>query len=165
MIHERAVAGSSVSHTDSWCWDCSSSQHRSSRSSCSRSSRSLAPCRWRGGPRNATLNFGNVSAFEPLNTGVSRSRTAANYTLSTNFGVHVRRLVGLSANYSLQARLRNANALTWRVDGMTMSTTAATVATSQPYGTTVPHLLAFVVPFSHAAGAVTMVLEVTAIAN
>lgn len=118
-----------------------------------------------GGPRNATLNFGNVSAFEPLNTGVSRSRTAANYTLSTNFGVHVRRLVGLSANYSLQARLRNANALTWRVDGMTMSTTAATVATSQPYGTTVPHLLAFVVPFSHAAGAVTMVLEVTAIAN
>jgi len=113
----------------------------------------------------ATLNFGNVSAFEPLNIGVSRTVGASNYTLSTNFGVRVTRILSFSSDYTLTARLQSANALTWRVDGVTMSTTAATVATSQPFGTTVPHALAFVVPFSSAAGAVTTVLEVTAIAN
>jgi hypothetical protein len=120
------------------------------------------------GTTNATLDFGRVSAFEPLRTGVSRTVGASNYTISTSFGVRGSYfLLGgiLSPNYTLQARLRNPSALTWRVDGITMSTAAATLATSLPYGTTVPHTLAFVVPFSHSAGAVTTVLEVTAIAN
>ena len=120
------------------------------------------------GPFNATLNFGPVSAFAPLNPGVTRSIGASNYTISTRFGVrgNFRVLPHTSSpNYTLQARLRNAGALTWRVDGVTMSTAAAIVATSQPYGPTVPHTLAVVVPFSHTAGPVTAVLEVTAIAN
>lgn len=119
------------------------------------------------GTTNGTLNFGRVSAFEALGAGVSRSVGASNYTISTQFGVRGTHLLGgiLSPNYTLQARLRNPHALTWRVDGVTMSTAAATVATSQPYGATVPHTLAFVLPFSQAAGGVTTVLEVTAIAN
>jgi hypothetical protein len=120
------------------------------------------------GTTNATLNFGQVSAFEPLNPGVSRTVGASSYTVSTQFGIRGSYfLLGgiLSPNYTLQARLRNAHPLTWRVDGVTMSTSAATIATSLPYGPIVPHTLAFVVPFNHAAGAVTTVVEVTAIAN
>jgi hypothetical protein len=120
-----------------------------------------------GGTDTATLNFGNVSAFEPLNTGVSRTVGASSYTISTQFGVRATHLLGgiLSPNYRLQARLQSGHPLTWRLDGVTMSTSPVTFATSQPYGPVVPHTLAFVVPFSHLAGAVTTVFEVTAIAN
>lgn len=118
------------------------------------------------GTDTAALNFGSVSAFEPLNAGVTRAVGASSYTISTRFGVRATHVLGLlSSGYTVQARLVSANALTWRVDGVTMSTTAATVGTSQPYGSVVPHTLAFVVPFSQPAGAVTTVLEVTAIAN
>jgi hypothetical protein len=120
-----------------------------------------------GSGTNATLNFGSVSAFEPVGAGVTRTPGALNYTISTRFGVRGNHLLAgiLSPNYTLQARLRNPQTLTWRVDGVTMSTAAATIATSQPYGPIVPHTLAFVVPFSQAPGPVTIVLEVTAIAN
>jgi hypothetical protein len=119
------------------------------------------------GTDTATLNFGNASAFEPLNPGVSRTVGASSYTISTQFGVRATYLLGgiLSPNYTLRARLQSAHPLTWRVDGMTMSTSPVTIATSQPYGPVVPHTLAFVVPFSQSAGAVTAVFEVTAIAN
>ena len=107
-----------------------------------------------------------MSAFEPLNAGVNRTVGASSYTISTRFGVRTTHLLGLlSPSYTLQARLQSASALAWQVDGVTMSTGAATIATSQPYATVVPHTLAFVVPFSQAAGAVTTVFEVTAIAN
>ena len=118
------------------------------------------------GTTSATLNFGAVSAFEPLKPGVTRTVGASNYTVSTRFGVRGTHLLSLlSPNYTLRARLQSGHVLTWRVDGTTMSTSAATIATSQPYGPTVPHTLSFVVPFSHTAGAVTTVFEVTAIAN
>jgi hypothetical protein len=119
------------------------------------------------GTNSATLNFGNVSAFEPLTAGVSRTVGASSYTVSTNFGVRTtKNLVGLlSANYTLKGRLQSAQTLTWRVNGTTMSTTDAVIGTSQPYGTAVSHTLSFVVLFSQAAGPVTTVLEITAIAN
>jgi hypothetical protein len=117
------------------------------------------------GTANAVLNFGSVSAFEPLPLGVSRSVGSSSYTLSTTFGVRVVRLVSLSATYTLRARLQSAQALSWQVDGVTMSTSETTVATGQPFGLTVPHTVAFEVPFNHPAGPVTTVLEVIAIAN
>ena len=118
------------------------------------------------GSTNATLNFGSVSAFEPLNTGVTRTPGASNYTISTQFGVRSTHLLPLlSPNYTLRARLLSAQPLTWRIDGVTMSTSAVTIATLQPYGPVVPHTVSFVVPFSQPAGAVNTVLEVTAIAN
>jgi hypothetical protein len=119
------------------------------------------------GTDSATLNFGSVSAFAPPNPGVSRAVGASSYTVSTTFGVRTTKgLLGvLSPSYTLKARLRNAHPLTWRVDGTTMSTTDITIGTSQPYGSIVPHALSFVVPFSRPAGAVTTVLEITAIAN
>jgi hypothetical protein len=88
------------------------------------------------------------------------------YTVSTQFGVRSTHLFPLlSPNYTLRARLLSAQPLTWRIDGVTMSTSQATIATSQPYGPVVPHTVAFVVPFSQPAGAVNTVLEITAIAN
>ena len=118
------------------------------------------------GSTNATLNFGSVSAFEPLNTGVTRTPGASNYTISTQFGVRSTHLLPLlSPNYTLRARLLSAQPLTWRIDGVTMSTSAVTIATLQPYGPVVAHTVSFVVPFSQPAGAVNTVLEVTAIAN
>lgn len=119
------------------------------------------------GTDSASVNFGNVSAFQPLSGGVGRTVGASSYTVSTNFGVRAtKNLLGvLSPNYTLKARLQSAQTLTWRVDGTTMTTTDAIVGTSQPYGTSVSHSLLFVVPFSRAAGTVTTVLEITAIAN
>jgi hypothetical protein len=117
------------------------------------------------GTPNASLNFGTVSAFEPLNPGVNRSVGASSYTISTNVGVRVTRILSLSPNYTLQARLMSGNPLTWKLDGMTLSTSPITIAGSEPFGVTVPHSLAFVVPFSQSAGAVTTVVEVTAIGN
>lgn len=118
------------------------------------------------GTRTATLNFGNVSAFEPLNSGVNRTIGASGYTISTQFGIRATHLLSLlSPNYTVRVRLQSAQVLTWQIDGMTMSTSAATIATSQPYGPVIPHTLAFVVPFSAAAGTLSTVFEVTAIAN
>ena len=119
------------------------------------------------GTNSAAVNFGNVSAFNPLTAGVSRTVGASSYTLSTNFGVRATRtLTGLlSPNYTLKGRLQSAQTLTWQINGTTMSTSDAVIGTLQPYGTTVSHSLSFVVPFSQAAGPVTTVLEITAIAN
>jgi hypothetical protein len=111
------------------------------------------------------LNYGNVSAFEPLAAGVDRTIGASDYTISTGFGVRVTKILSGSSSYTLQARLQSAQALTWRMDGVVLSTSATTVATLQPYSTTMPHTLAFVVPFSHAAGLVSTGIEVIAIAN
>jgi hypothetical protein len=117
------------------------------------------------GTNTAMLDFGRVSAFGPLNAGVSRTLGASSYTISTTFGVRARRQQGQSSNYTLQARLQTGSVLTWRVDGLTMSTSPATIATLQQYNRSVSHTLAFVVPFSQPAGAITTVFEVTAIAN
>lgn len=111
------------------------------------------------------MDFGRVSAFEPLAAGVTRNIGASDYTLSTAFGIRVSKILGGSSSYTLQARLVSAHVLTWRLDGVMLSTTPATVATLQPYATTIPHTLAFHVPYTHAAGVVTTIIEVTAIAN
>ena len=86
--------------------------------------------------------------------------------MSTTFGVRATNVLSLlSPNYTLQARLQSSSPLTWKIDGVTMTTSSAIIGTSQPYAATIPHTIAFVVPFSRPAGAVTTVLEVTAIAN
>ena len=118
------------------------------------------------GTSHAILNFGSVSAFEPVTLGVTRTPGASNYTISTQFGVRSTHVLPLaSPNYTLRARLLGAQPLTWKINGVTMSTSAATVATSQPYGPVVPHTISFEVSNSHPAGVIGTVLEVTAIAN
>ena len=117
------------------------------------------------GTGTATVNFGNVSAYKTLTPGVSRSLASTDYSISTQFGVLVTKAGGPSPNYTLRARLLLAHALTWRIDGVDMTTSYATVAYTQPYASTMSHSLEFVVPFSYASGVVTTTLQVLAIAN
>lgn len=117
------------------------------------------------GTPTGIMSYGNVTAFGPLPAGVSRTVGTSDYTISTSFGVRVAKLLTASPHYTLQARLSGPNGLTWKMNGTALSTSPATVATLQPYATTIPHTLAFVVPFTRPAGAVTTIFEVTAIAN
>lgn len=120
-----------------------------------------------GGTNNASVGFGTISAFGPLATGVTRAVAATDYTISTDVGVRVEKglLSALSPSYTLRARLPTANVLVWRVNGITMTTSYALIATSQPYGSTVARSVAVVVPFSRAAGPLSTQLEFLAIAN
>ena len=114
----------------------------------------------------ATLDFGRVSVSQPLNAGVTRTRGASSYTLSTRFGVRAtHQFPQGTPSYTLQARLLIAQPITWRINDVPLSTSPATIAPLQPYGRVLPHTIAFVVPFSQPAGALNTVLEVTAIAN
>ena len=49
--------------------------------------------------------------------------------------------------------------------GVVMTTTLQTIANNQPYGSTVPYPLEFVVPVASAAGAAGATFEVRAISN
>src|SRR5687768_13454592 len=73
------------------------------------------------GTGSATLAFGTVSAFGALQSGVTRTSTSSDYTLSTPFGVRVSKsALVLSSSYTLRSRLQSASTLAWRVDGVTM---------------------------------------------
>lgn len=113
----------------------------------------------------AIMGFGTVSPFEPLGPGLNRSVGSSDYTISASFGVRVTKVLSSSSNYTLRARLQSASPLTWKINGNTLTTGATTVATLQPYGTAVPHTVAMVIPFTQPGGAVSTVIEVTAIAN
>src|SRR5688500_16771368 len=89
------------------------------------------------GTDTASMNFGTVSAYAPLGAGITRSTNATDYTIGSDFGVRVVRNGGQSPNYLLRARLTSSNALTWRINGVVMTTTLATIANAQPYGSTV----------------------------
>ena len=95
----------------------------------------------RAGTPNATLNFGNVSAFEPLNPGVNRTVGASSYTISTSFGVRVTHLV--SSEPELHAAGASAERASAHVAGRRRDDVhgSATISTSQPYGPAVPHTL------------------------
>ena len=118
------------------------------------------------GTNTASVNFGTVSAFQPVGGSVIRTSTTSDYTMSTQFAVKVTKgVLVLSTNYTLRGRLTVAQPLTWKLRDVTMSTSFATVATSQPYASALPHPVAFTVPFSAASGAISTTLEVLAIAN
>ena len=117
------------------------------------------------GTNTASLDFGTVSAFGPVGPGVTRSNTATDYTLSAQFGVRVTKGGGTSPDYTLRARLTGAHPLTWRINGVVMGTSYATVAFTQPYAATLSHALEFVVPLTSAPGGISTTFDVLAISN
>lgn len=117
------------------------------------------------GTSAGSLSFGSVSAYKALTPGVSRLLGSTDYRISTQFGVLVTKVGGTSPNYTLRARLLLAHALEWEIDGVDMTTSYATVALTQPYGSTLTHDLTFVVPFTYSSGLVTTTLDVLAISN
>ena len=100
------------------------------------------------GTSNATLNFGNISAYAPLSPRVSRpSVTATNFTVSTPFDVRVVIRGTNSANYTLNASLAApaTTGITYQVDTLTLTTAAQTVTANGSYNTDVSHNLNLVV--------------------
>ena len=118
------------------------------------------------GTDTASMNFGNVSAYAPLGAGITRSNGATDYTIGSDFGLMVvKGGRGGSPNYLVRARLTSSNPLTWSINGVVMTTTLQPVANNQPYGSTVPYALQFVVPKASAPGAASAVFEVRAVSN
>lgn len=119
------------------------------------------------GTANASLSFGTISAFGAIPSGVDRVSGSSSYTLAADIGVRVEKqlLDLLTSSYTLRARLATSNSLSWTVGGIAMSTSYATVATRQSYGSTVPRRVGFIVPHSRSAGALSGQLEFLAIAD
>lgn len=100
------------------------------------------------GTSAATAGFGTISGFGPLSAGVTRpSITAANYTIRTIFDVQVFQGGLASPTYTLSANLAAAApvGLSYKVDTVTLTTTAQTIQANGAYNIDVAHNLDLVV--------------------
>lgn len=92
----------------------------------------------------ATLNFGTISAFGPLASGVTRpSATAANFTVRTVFDVQVIQGGLNSTTYTLRANLASAlpAGFSFKVDGVTLVNGPSVIQANAGYNVNVPHNL------------------------
>jgi hypothetical protein len=115
----------------------------------------------------ASVNLGTVSRYRTISPHITRTLGASDYTLATPFGVNVSQFLELfSTSYLLRARLGASSSIGWKVDNVTLTTSYATVATAQGYGTTYSHTLAMVIPNSLTTGLTPSVdLEFLAVAE
>jgi hypothetical protein len=121
------------------------------------------------GTAAATAAFGTVQAYGgTVPTGVTKSVGASNWILSTPIDVLVQKgtLDALSTSYTLTAALQ-ASDLThiWKLNSVTLSTTASTLTASGVYAATVVYTFSLTVPFSAAAGAINNTINFTVTAN
>jgi hypothetical protein len=96
------------------------------------------------GTSAATLDFGQISAFGPLSPGVSRPAiTASSFTVRTVFDVQVIQGGLTSTSYTLSAQLASAlpAGFSFKVDGVSLVTTASTIQTNGVYNVNVAHNL------------------------
>lgn len=121
------------------------------------------------GTNNATLAFGNVSAFGPIGANITRTVVAGtSFTISTPVDVLVSKANSSSANYTLKAQLGAADAVdTFAVGGTTITNAAATTITATgAYGSNVAEAIAITVPFATASGTnITNTINFTATSN
>lgn len=119
------------------------------------------------GTSAATLALGTVSAYETIaTTGVNRTVTATDFTVSSSFGVKVVKANSTSGTYTLAASLGSADTTnTWKIDAVTLTTTDADLGNAYGYGAAVPHTVYLTVPVSASAGAVSKTLNFTATSN
>jgi len=103
------------------------------------------------GSSAATAGFGTISAFGPLSGGVTRpSVTPANFTVRTLFDVQVIQGGTARPTYTLSANLAAVApvGLSYKIDAVTLTTTAQTIQTNGAYNTNVAHNLDLVVSTS-----------------
>ncbi len=119
------------------------------------------------GSSAASVSFGSVQAFGGVvPSGVTKSRAGSTWTLSTPIDFTVQKggldvLDVLSTHYMMTAQLLAADAQnTWKLNSVTLSTTAATIAPSTVYGT-VAYTFTLTIPFSAAAGTISNTISVT----
>jgi hypothetical protein len=128
------------------------------------------------GTNSATMSFGSMQAFGgSVPSGVTKTVAATTWTISTPFDVKVTcsNLLTLlpctllvSPTYSLTAKLQTADATnTWKVGGLTLSTSTSTLTSSGTYGSITAYSFALTIPFAEASGAISNHINFVAVAN
>jgi len=120
------------------------------------------------GTSAATSDLGSISKYGSAPTGFTLARGASNWTLSSTVGVQVDKANLTSTDYTLDAQLGSAPAsgVTWKLNGSTLSDSAATTLTSTgTYGSTGSYSWDIVVADSAAAAAIDNTINFTATSN
>lgn len=121
------------------------------------------------GTNAATLALGTVQAYGgTVPAGATRTvNGTTDYTYSSPFDVKVTKANSASSNYTLTAALNAADATnTWKVDAVTLTTSAQQITATGGYGSDAVHTLYLTIPFSEADGtSISNVVNFTATAN
>jgi hypothetical protein len=120
------------------------------------------------GTSSATAALGNIAKYGSAPTGFTLARGASNWTLSSTAGVKVMKANLTSTDYTLTAQLGSAPAsgVTWKLNGSTLSDSAATTLTSTgTYGSTGSYSWDIIVADSAAAAAIDNTINFTATSN
>jgi hypothetical protein len=109
------------------------------------------------GTAAATSALGNIAKYKSAPTGFTLARGASDWTLSSTVGVKVDKANLTSTDYTLTAQLGTAPAtgVAWKLNGSTLSDTAAATLTSTgTYASTGSYSWDIVVADSAAAAAI-----------
>lgn len=120
------------------------------------------------GTAAATSDLGSISKYGSAPTGFTLARGATDWTISSTVGVKVDKANLTSTDYTLTAQLGSAPAsgVTWKLNGSTLSDSAATTLTSTgTYGSTGSYSWDVVVADSAAAAAIDNAMNFTATSN
>jgi hypothetical protein len=120
------------------------------------------------GTAAATSALGSISKFGSAPTGFTLAQGASSWTLSSTVGVQVVKANLTSTDYTLTAQLGSAPAsgVTWKLNGSTLSDSAATTLTSTgTYGSTGSYSWDIVVADSASAAAIDNTVNFTATSN
>jgi predicted secreted protein len=120
------------------------------------------------GTSAATSALGSISKYGSAPTGFTLARGATDWTLSSTVGVQVGKANLTSTDYTLTAQLGSAPAsgITWKLNGSTLSDSAAATLTSTgTYGSTGSYSWDIVVADSAAAAAIDNTINFTATSN
>jgi hypothetical protein len=120
------------------------------------------------GTAAATSALGSISKFGSAPTGFTLARGASDWTLSSTVGIQVVKANLTSTDYTLVAQLGSAPAsgITWKLNGSTLSDSAATTLTSTgTYASTGSYSWDIVVADSAAAAAIDNSVNFTATSN
>ena len=116
----------------------------------------------------ATSALGNISKYGSAPTGFTLARGASDWTISSTVGVKVDKANLTSTDYTLTSQLGAApgSGITWKLNGSTLSDSAATTLTSTgTYGSTGSYAWDIVVAYSAAAAAIDNPFAFTASPN
>lgn len=120
------------------------------------------------GTAAATSALGSISKFSAAPTGFTLARSGSDWTISSTVGVKVDKANLTSTDYTLTAQLGSAPAsgIVWKLNGSTLSDSAATTLTSTgTYGSTGSYSWDIVVADSAAAAAIDNAINFTATSN
>jgi hypothetical protein len=120
------------------------------------------------GTAAATSALGTISKYSSAPTGFTVARGASDWTLSSTVGVKVDKANLTSTDYTLEAQLGSAPAsnVAWKLNGSTLTDSAATTLTSTgTYGSTGSYSWDIVIGDAAAPAAIDNSISFTATSN